>query len=96
MTYFTVSIVVTSLLYACVCYMSFFAASILHKGVTYRLAVTVLKSVVFILLCYISIISDVILFRVGLYDTITEKNGFLFLLVAASLINARDGKEIEK
>lgn len=96
MTFFTASIVITVLLYACVSYMSFFAASTLHRGITYRLAVEVLKSLMFIGLCYISIITDVILFQVGLYETITEKNGFLLLLVAASLINARDGKEIEK
>lgn len=95
MTYFTASIVITVLFYACVSYMSFFVASVLHRGITYRLAVSVLKSVVFILLCYISIISDVILFQLGMYSTITEKNGFLLLLVAASLITTRDGKETE-
>lgn len=96
MGYFTASIVITVLLYSCISYMSFITASILHRGITYRLAVSVLKAAVFISLCYISIISDVILFRVGLYDTITMKNGFLLLLVGASLKYARDGKEIEK
>lgn len=95
MAYVITSIVITILLYSCIGYMSFFAASTLHSGITYGLSLTVLKSVVFILLCYTSIISDVVLFRLGMYDRITQKNGFLLLLVAASLIYAKAGKDIE-
>lgn len=94
MAYVITSIVITILLYSCIGYMSFFVASTLHSGITYGLSLTVLKSVVFILLCYTSIISDVVLFRLRMYDRITQKNGFLLLLVAASLIYAKDGKDI--
>jgi hypothetical protein len=96
MSYFAAAIILTSVFYVIVAYMTFFTASILHRGITYKLAVTVLKSSAFIISCYISIISDVILYRSALYDTITYKNGLLLLLVIAALINARDGKETEK
>lgn len=90
---FTMSIIITIVLYALIAYMSFITASILHTGVIYRLAVPVIKSLVFIALCYISIISDVLLFNGTSYNTIVFKNGLLLLLVAASLYNARKGKE---
>lgn len=89
MIYFAASISLTILFYFCIAYMSYFTASILHRGIIYKLLITIVKSVVFITLCYISIISDVILFRSELYETITMKNGFLLLLVAASLINSK-------
>lgn len=95
MVYFATSISLTILFYSCIAYMSYFTASILHKGIIYKLLITIIKSVVFIMLCYISIISDVLLFRSELYKTITMKNGFLLLLVTTSLISAKKGKEIE-
>jgi hypothetical protein len=93
MTYFTIAIILTTVFYAFVSYISFVTASILHKGITYRLVMPVVKSTLFIAFCYISIISDVIMFRVSLYEALIIKNGFLLLLVATSLIHARDGKE---
>jgi hypothetical protein len=93
MTYLTAAIIVTSVLYPILSYMSYVTASILHRGILYRLAGLVLKSGMFILICYTSIISDVILFRGAMYDTITIKNGLLLLLVIAALITAKDRKE---
>lgn len=95
MVYFYAAIIVTSVFYVLVSYVSFITVSILHRGILYRLLVPILKSSAFIILCYISIISDVIMFQSVLYDTITIKNGLLLLLVIAALINARDGKETE-
>ncbi|MNP39180.1 hypothetical protein D3C76_1327430 [compost metagenome] len=95
MTYFTTAVILSSVFYALVSYISFVTASILHNGIIYRLVIPVVKSTLFIAFCYISIISDVIMFRAALYEAITIKNGFLLLLVATSLMNARDGKEIK-
>lgn len=92
MTYLVASIAITSVFYSVACYMSYFTASVLHKGVTYRLAMPILKAVVFILLCYTSIISDVILFNDSMYNVVIVKNGLLLLLVIASLITAKSRK----
>jgi hypothetical protein len=86
------SIIITSLLYVLISYMSYVSAFILHQGITYRLAAPVIKSAAFILLSYISIISDVILFHSALYSVVTTKNGLLLILVTTSLLYAKKGK----
>ena len=76
--------------------MSYMVAFTLHKGVAFRLAVPIIKSLVFILTCYISIISDVFLFTDSLHKVVTIKNGLLLLLVVASLYTAKNRKGDKK
>lgn len=95
MLYIIAAFTVTTLLYMVISYMSYVSASILHIGVAYRLIEPVLKSSAFILLCYILIISDVILLHSALYKVISIKNGLLLLLVITSLITANNGKGTE-
>lgn len=93
MTYFTFCIAITIVLYALIAYMSYITAYILHQGIVYKVAVTIIKTSVFLALCYISIISDVVLFHDSLYKALTIKNGLLLLLVVASLVTAKTRKE---
>jgi len=94
MIYLIASIILTLVFYAIVTYMSYITASILHQGLIFRLLFPTLKALSFIILVYISIISDIILFRSGMYQTITIKNGLLLVLVTTALTSNRERKEI--
>ncbi|AHJ87577.1 hypothetical protein Bp8pC_147 [Bacillus phage Bp8p-C] len=68
------------LLYASICYLTFFAAAILFEGIKYALYNPIIKSATFIGVAYISIISDVILFDSALHSSIIIKNAVLLSL----------------
>jgi len=87
------SIIITVALYILMGYLSFITASILYNGLRFKLPLSVLRSIVFIGISYISIISDVILFGYAMYSSVLIKNGMLFLLVVSTLVPAVDGKE---
>lgn len=92
MSYTLTAITITIVLYTLLFYMSYISATILHIGLAYRLVIPVVKSSAFILLCYIIIISDIVLLHSELYKVISIKNGSLLLLVVASLLNAKTQK----
>jgi len=89
---FVASIVLTAVFYALNIYVSFMAASILYLGITFRKIVPLFQAYLFILITYISIISDVVMFVHGMHSSISVKNGLLLLLLVASLITARSRK----
>ncbi|QXN69839.1 putative membrane bound protein [Bacillus phage vB_BspH_Mawwa] len=90
---FIACVLITTVLYMLIVYVSYITSRILYQGLVYRLIVPVIKSSVFIIVSYISIISDVILFYNFMYDSILTKNGMLLLLIGASLISAVRRKE---
>lgn len=90
---FIACVLITTVLYMLIVYVSYITSRILYQGLAYRLIVPVIKSSVFIIVSYISIISDVILFYNFMYDSILTKNGMLLLLIGASLISAVRRKE---
>ena len=69
--------------------MSYVSAFILYKGIKYCLFVPLFKAAIFIIVCYISIIADVMLFYSSLYFYITVKNGLLTILATGSFFYAR-------
>lgn len=89
------SLTVTLILYIIISYISYITASILHQGIMFKLLFPILKALAFIILVYISIISDTILFGSEMYHTITIKNGLLLVLVATALMSNRERKEIQ-
>jgi len=89
------SLTFTLIFYIITSYISYITASILHKGIMFKLLFPTIKALAFITLVYISIISDTILYRSEMYQTITIKNGLLLLLVTTALMNNRERKEIE-
>ena len=86
------SILATFLFYSLSTYVSYVAVFILYKGLKYRLFAPLIKTSVFIILCYTSIIADVILFSSLLYPTIAIKNSMLTILLVLSIFNARSVK----
>jgi hypothetical protein len=90
---FILSIVITSVFYLLIGYLSYVTASILYNGFRYKLILPVMKSTLFIGVTYISIISDVILFGNSMYSSISMKNGLLLILTVVSLISASGRKE---
>ncbi|AGK86834.1 membrane protein [Bacillus phage SIOphi] len=90
---FIACVLITTVLYMLIVYVSYITSRILYQGLAYRLIVPIIKSSVFIIVSYISIISDVILFYNFMYDSILTKNGMLLLLIGASLISAVRRKE---
>lgn len=90
---FTISVAVTAVFYTLIVYVSYITSQILYFGITSRLWMPILKSSLFILVSYTSIISDVILFSNCMYESTLLKNGLLLLLLGTSLITAASGKE---
>ncbi|AYJ75143.1 hypothetical protein BSP36_056 [Bacillus phage BSP36] len=90
---FIASVILTAIFYVLIVYVSYITSQILYMGITNKLMVPVLKSSLFILVSYISIIADVVLFDISRYDSITVKNGLLLLLLCSSLISAGSRKE---
>jgi hypothetical protein len=91
----TFSIILTILLYVLIGYLSFGSAFILYNGLKYRLILSVGKSLAFIILAYISIISDVILFGNFMYTSLIMKNGLLLALLTTSLRYTVSRKETD-
>jgi hypothetical protein len=89
MVIFIAAIVFTLIFYVMAVYMTYAVTFILYKGLQYKLAMPTVKAAMFIILCYISIISDVIMFNSSLYIYITIKNGFLTALAVTSFIYAK-------
>lgn len=90
MIYLFLSIVFTAVFYIVVTYMSYITASILHRGIMYKLIFPILKSIAFIVIIYTSIIADIVLYRGGNYETITFKNGVLSTVVVSSLVTPKE------
>ncbi|WCS69431.1 hypothetical protein Goe24_00510 [Bacillus phage vB_BsuM-Goe24] len=90
---FITSVVLTVIFYVLIVYVSYITSQILYIGVTSRLMLSVIKSSLFILVAYTSIISDVILFYILRYDSISIKNGLLLFLLSTSLVAASSRKE---
>ena len=90
MVYLVLSIVFTVLFYLVVTYMSYITASILHRGIMYKLLFPIMKSLAFIIIIYTSIIADIVLYRGGNYETITFKNGVLSAVVVSSLVTPKE------
>lgn len=91
-----VAILMTVAFYSGAVYMSYVASFVLYKGFKYRLWIPTLLSLGFITVCYISIITDVVLLHSVLYSTISTKNGVLTLITIVSIITAKNGRENEK
>ena len=70
--------------------MSYITASILHRGIMYKLIFPVMKSLAFIIIVYTSIIADILLFRGEKYETITYKNGVMSTVVVTSLTTSKE------
>jgi hypothetical protein len=87
------SIVFTVLLYVFIGYLSYVTASILYRGMLYRLILPTVKAIAFIATSYISIITDVVLYSLGLHSSIVTKNGMLLLLIVMSIVTASSRKE---
>ncbi|QEM43115.1 membrane protein [Bacillus phage Chotacabras] len=85
MVYFVLSIAFTLIFYIVASYMSYITASILHRGIIFRLIIPTVKAVMFITIVYTSIIADIVLFSGGKYETVAFKNGVMSTVVVTSL-----------
>lgn len=89
MSMYVISVIVTVLLYSTLAYISYVSVFIAVKGLKFNLISPLLKSLVFIIFCYTSIISDVMLFLLAKSPYIVIKNSFLLVLIVFSLISVR-------
>jgi len=85
MGFFVISMLTSTVFYVIALYMSYIVSFDLYIGIKYKLIRPIIISVGFILFCYISIISDIILFSYLLYLQIALKNGFFSIIVITSL-----------
>lgn len=95
MALFVASILFTVLFYVFVVYTTYISCAILYKGIKHKLVIPTIKTVSFIIFCYTSIISDVILFSATMYVYIAAKNGLLSVLAVLSITYAVSRKEKE-
>lgn len=89
MSLLVTSIVLTAVLYIILLYASYLSSITLYNGIKYKLALPTLRASSFILFCYISIITDVVLFDASMYVTVMSKNGILLVLSAISFVYAK-------
>ncbi|ADH03154.1 membrane protein [Bacillus phage W.Ph.] len=90
MLYAVLAIVFTIIFYSVASYMSFVTASILHRGVVFRLLIPTVKALSFIVIVYTSIIADIILFNAQKYESVAFKNGVMSTVIVSSITTSRD------
>lgn len=84
------SSVITTLFYLIAIYVTYVASFILYNSIKYKIMKTSARIIAFIVICYISIISDMVLFYSAMYYQIIIKNGFFTFIILFSLRTARD------
>lgn len=90
MTLIVASAIITSVFYFITIYITYIAAFILYNSVKYKIVKTSARIVAFITICYISIISDMVLFHSAMYYQIVIKNGLFTFIILFSLCTAKD------
>lgn len=89
MSMYVMAILATTILYATLSYVSYISVFVIVQGFKFRLIIPLAKALSFIIFCYISIITDVVLFVLPKTPIIVVKNFFLLALLLFSLVSVR-------
>lgn len=88
--YLLFSVSLSFLTFLTILYLSYLNMFILYKGLSYNLVSVVLKSSLFFLVCYISIISDILLLSSLELTPAVIKNILFILLISMGMYYARE------